>query len=219
MSRLIDLGSISAELSVRAEQVLFDTSEENTLILYSRNESVISSGKFQNISECVTENAIEDNIKIIRRSSGGSCIFSSEKQITYSLILTRSMDRNVSFETICNCLVSALEFLGVKGSYKHPNDVLVEGLKISGSAQYRSDNRMMQHGTIIIQNEQAQIERYLVRKEGSVNTTSLEDVLGRVPDRTEIKEALIKGFKGFLGNIREEELTAETIISSCRSDP
>jgi len=222
MPKLIDLGSVSAEYSVRAEEVLFRTSEENALILYSRNEPAISAGRSQNISECVTEDAKKDRIKVIRRSSGGSCIFSSQKQITYSLILTHTMDRNASFETICNCLVIALDSLGVKGEYKPPNDVLVNGLKISGSAQYRYGNRMMQHGTIILENEQKNIDRYLVKKKGSVNTTSLEDVLGHVPDRSKIKKALVQGFSGLLGKIEERTLTAheeETINVSCHSGP
>jgi len=222
MPRFIDLGSVSAEYSIHAEDVLFRTSEENTLILYSRNESVISAGKFQNISECVTADALKDHVKIVRRSSGGSCIFSSRRQMTYSLILTRLVEREVSFRTVCDCLVTALDLLGVKGEYKPPNDVLVNGLKISGSAQYRSGGRLMQHGTIIIQNEQNSIDRYLVKKEGSVRTTSLEDVLGCVPDRISIKNALMQGFTELLGNIREDVLTdreEEMINASCHSGP
>ena len=222
MPRLIDLGSVSAEYSVRAEAVLFQTSEENTLILYSRNEPVISAGKFQDISGSVTKNTVNDNIKIVRRSSGGSCIFSSSKQITYSLILTRLIDRNLSFETICGCVVAALNSLGVKGEYKPPNDVLVNDLKISGSAQYRSGDRLMQHGTLILENEQVSIDRYLVKKKDSLKTTSLKDVLGHVPDRKVIKDALVQGFTGLLGKIQEKELTPqekEMITSSCHSDP
>jgi len=221
MPRLIDLGSVSAEYSIHAEEVLFQTSEENTLILYSRNEPVISSGRFQDISVSVTENALKDNIKIIRRSSGGSCIFSSQRQITYSLIFTPLMGRSISFETICNCIVTALDSLGVKGTYKPPNDILVNGLKISGSAQYRSGDKLMQHGTIILENEQENINRYLVKKEGSVNTTSLEDILGRVPDRTAIKNALVYGFSELLGDIQERSLTdreKEMLSASCHSD-
>ena len=222
MPRLIDLGNVSAVYSVHAEEVLFRTSEENTLILYSRNEPVISAGKFQDISVSVTDNVAKDNIRIVRRSSGGSCIFSSPKQMTYSLIFAPLIDRNISFETICGCVIAALDSLGVKGIYKPPNDILVNGLKISGSAQYRSGDRLMQHGTLILKNEQASIERYLVKKKDSLGTTSLEDALGHVPDRTVIKSALIQGFTELLGKIEEGALTPsekEMINASCHSGP
>ena len=220
MSRLIDLGNVSAEYSVCAEKVLFDTAEENTLILYSRNEPVISAGRFRNIGECVTEHAFEDNIRIIRRMSGGSCIFSSPDQMTYSLILTTDMERNVSFTTICNCLIRTLGSLNVRAKYKTPNDVLVNGLKISGSAQYRRNGRMLQHGTMILRNEESNIERYLVRKEGFLKTTSLHDVLGYVPDRKTLKDAFVQGFREFLGDMKEIGLSVteeETISASCHS--
>ena len=221
MAAFIDLGTVSAEYSVAAERIIFETCTEDTLIVYSRDSDTISAGRFQNIESCVTEQAFKDNVKIVRRMSGGSCIFSSNRQITYSVILLREIDRGSSFKTICNGLVSALRELGIEGRYKEPNDVLVNGMKISGSAQYRKAGRMIQHGTVILENDQNSIDRYLVKKDISVRTTSVKDVIGRVPERNELVNALIKGFSGILGNIEKRAVNEETErkITSSLSGP
>jgi lipoate-protein ligase A len=105
---------------------------------------------------------------------------------------------NETFPIVCGGIVKALSVLGLEAEFKPINDVLVNGKKISGSAQMRKWDVVLQHGTLIVDADFGLMFRVLRTKKKKVKTqegmTSLAKELGRVPSMDEVKAAIVKGF-------------------------
>ena len=90
-----------------------------------------------------------------------------------------------------------LAHLGIKAEYKPRNDVLVNGMKISGCAQYRDRERILHHGTLILRLDSGKMDGVLkkVKERKYPRLTSVEESLGYIPDRKRIIEAFEEGFR------------------------
>ena len=214
--RFIDLGPVSPEYSVCADRALFGShrnGSDDIMLVYTRDRPAISLGRSRSIGDVK-----DTDISIVRRISGGGSIYSDPGQMTYSVILKKervSGSREDSFRVICGCLVRMFGYLGIEASHKPVNDIMVNGKKISGSAQCRSRNSIMQHGTILLKIDRDAVDRCLVSKKRSEWMTSAEDVLGYVPERSAIVEALKNGFLDIFGEMTDDVLTDdenETIV-------
>ena len=132
--------------------------------------------------------------------SGGSAIYSDQDQLVFTVVTDRSTfdDKMESYEVICGCLVGTLAHLGIKAEFKPRNDVLVNGMKISGCAQYRDRETLLHHGTLILKLNDGMMDGSLkiVKERKYPRLTSVEETLGYVPERKKIAEAFEKGFSG-----------------------
>ena len=210
--RFIDLGIVSPEYSVCADRAVFESHRsgdtENTLHIYSRDRPSISMGRFQDISD--VKNA--ESITVVRRMSGGGTIFSDPGQITYALTVHDNdlpSSREDAFGKVCSALVSMFKKLGLDTNHKPVNDILCDGRKISGSAQYRDGGSVMQHGSIILTIDTDAVEKHLAPKKRSYSgLVSVNEVLGYTPERNDIVNAMIDSFEEtFSVEIVKGELT------------
>ena len=196
---LTDQGFISPEEGLELERDLFSEGKRS-LTIYSRDRPTVSLGRFNPIDEYVDETFAERNgISVVRRMSGGSAIYSDRDQLVFTYVTGRSSFRNKkdSYRTICGCLVDTLSILGIEAEYKPVNDVLVNGRKISGCAQYRDRDTLLHHGTLILRLNPEMMDGVLrpVKDRKYPGLTSVEDALGYVPERKEILKAFGEGFR------------------------
>lgn len=159
-----DLGIVSVDNGINAESDLLNNHKHGNVdvLIYTRNEPVVSVGKFSDLSDVRNK-----NVKTVRRISGGSSIFSDENQIVYAIVFDTDLikTKELAYSVACGFIVNVLNSLGIEAEYKQPNDVTVNGYKISGSAQYRDDEKTMVHGSLILDNEES-IPDYIEMKTG-----------------------------------------------------
>jgi len=216
--RFIDLGVVTPEYSVSADRVILKSHCGNdTLLIYSRDRPCVSVGRFQKVDETVNlEYVKKNNISVVRRVSGGSNIYSDENQLTYSLVVSKDKlppSRDGSFAMICGAAVAALKELGIAAEHKPVNDILVNGKKISGGAQARSNSAVLQHGSIILDIDDSVVTSSLIdtKKRSYGGLTSVKECLGYVPSRSVIVDALISGFSEVFGPLGKEELSSKEV--------
>ena len=195
-----DHGIVSPEEGLMLEGRVF-RGREPCLILYTRDRPTVSLGRFNDVDEYVDTSFTEKNdVTIVRRISGGSAIYSDQDQLVFTVVTDRSAfaDKMDSYKVICNCLVDTLAHLGIKAEYKPRNDVLVDGMKISGCAQYRDRDTLLHHGTLILKLNERMMDGSLkrVKDRSYPRLTSVEESLGYVPERKKMAEAFEKGFSG-----------------------
>ena len=152
--RFLQHGPQEAATNMAIDESLLLTGQP-TVRLYTWQPSALSIGYFQGIHEEVDVTVCEEHgVDIVRRISGGGAVYHDAKgEITYSLVVPRNMlPSNVqeSCAVICSALVSALQKLGLDATFSPLNDVVVNGKKISGSAQTRGHGSVLQHGTLLI---------------------------------------------------------------------
>ena len=196
---ITDHGVIPPEKALKLEERLF-SKKEYGIVIYTRDRPTVSLGRFNRAEECVNTDFAEKNgITIVRRKSGGSAIYSDSGQLVFSMILPRSeFDSKMdSYKIACNCLIRTLAHLGITAEFKPRNDVLVNGKKISGCAQFRDRDTLLHHGTLILSLDSEMMDGVLrpVKERKYPGMTSVEEVLGKIPERKKIIEAFEKGFE------------------------
>ena len=196
---LTDQGFVSPEEGLELENRLL-SERKGSLTIYSRDRPVVSLGRFNPVGEYVDLNFAERNgITVIRRMSGGSAIYSDRDQLVFTFVTERTAfrDKEESYRTICGYLVDTLGSLGIDAEYKPMNDVLVNGKKISGCAQYRDRDTLLHHGTLILRLNSDMMDGVLrpVKDRKYPGLTSAEEALGYVPGRKEILKAFREGFR------------------------
>lgn len=109
-------------------------------VIYGRNQVLEN--------EINIEYCSEHKVDIVRRKSGGGCVYSDMGNIMLSYVSGRG---NVSevFDRYLTALSDALRALGVPAEKSGRNDILVEGRKISGNAFHQLPDRSIVHGTLL----------------------------------------------------------------------
>lgn len=87
-------------------------------------------------------------VRVVRRKSGGGCVYSDKGNIMVSFISRRGevsavFDRYLSSMTACLCS------LGLNAEKSGRNDILVDGRKVSGNAFHQLPDRSIVHGTLL----------------------------------------------------------------------
>ena len=90
----------------------------------------------------------EHGVDIVRRKSGGGCVYSDLGNIMVSYISRRG-DVSEVFDRYMTAMTEALRALGVPAEKSGRNDILVEGRKISGNAFHQLPDRSIVHGTLL----------------------------------------------------------------------
>ncbi|MBQ7577584.1 MAG: lipoate--protein ligase family protein [Synergistaceae bacterium] len=131
-----------------------------------QNEPAVILGRFTNIDEVNINFVRENNIKIVRRNSGGGAVYHDLGNINYSFILHDK--KNYSLKFFAGVIINALSKIGVNGvlTFNH-NDLLVNDYKFSGMAQYRRNNILLHHGTLLFDSDLSIIQKVL-RRSGKV---------------------------------------------------
>ncbi len=217
--RLVDSDLAAPAYTAACDEVMMMARHQrtipNSLHLYRRALPTVSIGYFEKVEEAVDLEAMRRRgVGLVRRVSGGSAIYTDPGQVIYSVILDNQMvpeSPNATFELICKGVIKALEHLGLVAEFKPVNDVLVSGRKISGSAQTRKWDVVLQHGTLLVDTDfEAMFEVLRPGKKGrgKDSVTSLAKELGEAPSMERVKRALLEGFSSaFDVEIIKGELT------------
>ncbi|CAB49595.1 lipoate--protein ligase family protein [Pyrococcus abyssi] len=158
--RFIPLIVARPELQMAIDEAILIARSEgkvpDTVRLYVFKPSSVTIGRFQSVRHDVDiEKARELNIPVVRRITGGGSVFHDEfGEITYSVVISDDYHpslKNIqeSYRFLAGPLVDALKDLGLNAGFSGLNDIVVNGKKISGSAQTRRKGIILQHGTFM----------------------------------------------------------------------
>ncbi|MCD6593168.1 lipoate--protein ligase family protein [Candidatus Bathyarchaeota archaeon] len=214
--RLLDTGLNDAFYNMALDEAISIARSKgiapNTIRFYRWRPPAVSIGYFQSMKEEVDIEACNRlGIDYVRRRTGGGAVYhDTEGELTYSIIVNEthrliSRDIQETYRILCSGLVLGLRQLNVPAEFRPINDIVAHGKKISGNAQTRRMNTVLQHGTILRRVNPALMFRVLkvpsekVRdkliKSIEERVASISDILKRDVSFKELKEALIKGFE------------------------
>lgn len=171
-----------------------------TLRFYGWSPPAVSLGYFQDINKEVNlRNCKALGVDIVRRPTGGKAVL-HENEITYAVVSPKGnplFPDNIlgTYKVISSCLVEALLSIGINASvaesacrqngahilkslcFSEPSrfELLVGGRKICGSAQVRTRNAFLQHGSLLLGFEPERAVRALCPEPAP----GLSDRLGR----------------------------------------
>lgn len=164
------------------EYVLYnmDIEQDDFLLFYINKPSIII-GKNQNTIEEINTDYVEDNdIIVVRRLSGGGAVYHDLNNLNFSFLTKDDGDSFNNYKKFTQPVVDALAKLGVKAELSGRNDILAEGRKVSGNAQYAIKGRMFSHGTLLFKTDIDAVASALKVKKDKIESKGIKSVRSRV---------------------------------------
>lgn len=162
------------------EYVFRSGAPDEPILLLWRNEPSVIVGRYQNtVEEINTDYIRKYDIRVVRRITGGGAVYHDLGNLNYSFIVP-TRQSTVDFSAFAAPLVQALADLGVKAELSGRNDVLVEGRKFSGCAQYHQSGRTLHHGTILFDSDLECVSQALRVKPAKIESKGVKSVRSRV---------------------------------------
>lgn len=159
--KFLKLTTTDPYCNLAVEEYLFSHTDEDVFMLW-RNARTVVIGKNQNVyAEVDLKFAEDEGIKVARRITGGGAVYHDLGNINYSYITSTDNLSSLDFETPSRAIISALSDMGIAAELGGRNDILANGKKISGNAQYTSGGRILHHGTLLFDTDTEIMERVL----------------------------------------------------------
>ena len=132
----LDLMTTDPSYNLAMEQYVFDCLPRDRMyFMLWQNDNAIIVGKYQNTISEINEEAVrERGIRVVRRLSGGGAVYHDMGNLNYSFI-TDEAEGGLRLERFTAPVVEALRSLGLNAEASGRNDILVDGRKVSGTAQ------------------------------------------------------------------------------------
>jgi lipoate-protein ligase A len=190
------------------------TSGETVLRVYAWRRPTLSLGRNQTaLGAYDAERLRSSDVAVVRRPTGGRAIL-HDREVTYSVTAPVRPDLprgglGESYARINRLLCDGLRRLGVPAEvagaggraptpgvapcFAEPvtGELVLGGRKLAGSAQWREDGALLQHGSILVDGDQSAVSRLLRRPlPPPPPPATLREALGREPEVEEVAEAL-----------------------------
>ncbi|RJQ54367.1 MAG: lipoate--protein ligase family protein [Actinobacteria bacterium] len=219
-----------------------------TLHVYGWQPEAVSLGSKQDASQALDLDRCRlEGIDAVRRPTGGRAVFHSG-DFTFSFIASSCSrippGVNESYATICRIVATALRALGVvaaTGERGRPSrrsaacfasstvaDLAVDGRKLVGGAQRWERNAFLQQNSLLVVPEPGRAFRYIrpprgksvteASEELAAEVCGLAELMGELPERARIVEALATGLEETLevaivpGELSREEIALARIL-------
>jgi lipoate-protein ligase A len=186
---------------------------ETVFSVYSWSRPTLSFGRNQPASGLYDLDRIRAaGVDVVRRPTGGRAILHN-REVTYSVTapLEDAAPLRETYARINRILQNGLSRLGVavvpatsseraaipslRPCFEAPaeGELVAQGGKLVGSAQYRDDGALLQHGSILVNDDQSSLPDFAklsAENESVPAPATLHALLGRSPDPAEVAEAM-----------------------------
>lgn len=210
------------------------TSGEAVLRVYGWSEPTLSFGRNQTARGRYDLLRIQSRgLGVVRRLTGGRTILHN-REVTYSVTAPaeRMGSLRESYERINRLLVYGLERLGVRASVEGRDrqaprpteapcfevpvagELIVDGRKLAGSAQWREGGALLQHGSILVEDDQSTVTELLVRATaGPPPPATLREALGWTPGPEHLATELFEAVRA-LEHARADPLMIDATLTT-----
>lgn len=122
--------------------------EEDIFLLWSVVPTVMIGRHQVTEIEIDSEYIKEHDVKVVRRNSGGGAVYTDKGCLQFSFITSKNVHKDI-FTNHVSKIIDALNEIGLHASFSGRNDILHEGRKFSGNAEFIHKEKMVVHGTIL----------------------------------------------------------------------
>lgn len=135
--------------NLATEEYILKNFEEDSFMLW-RNEPSIIVGKHQNtLAEINVDYVKQNNIKVVRRLSGGGAVFHDLGNLNFTFIRKGEKESLIDFRKYTEPILEVLQKLGIDARFEGRNDLTIDGKKFSGNAEHIWKSRVLHHGTLL----------------------------------------------------------------------
>jgi lipoate-protein ligase A len=213
---------------------------ETVFSVYSWARPTLSFGRHQPANGLYDVERIRAaGLDVVRRPTGGRAILHN-REITYSVTapIDGAEPLRQAYSRINRILLDGLTRLGVvaevaasgerapapsiRPCFEAPGEgeLVADGAKLVGSAQWRDGGALLQHGSILVENDQSSLNTFAAgATDDSFSSigqpATLAALLGRAPDATEVASAMFEAVRSLEDadavELAEDEIRAEAL--------
>ena len=217
---------------------------ETVFSIYSWTRPTLSFGRHQPAAGLYDVERIRSaNVDVVRRPTGGRAIL-HDHEVTYSVTapVKDAAPLRETYARINRILLDGLRRLGVDVELASPaerapapstrpcfetpgeGELVARGSKLVGSAQWRDEGALLQHGSILVDDDQSSLPSFAAAAAAAVAGTgpqsdsiprpaTLHALLGRSPEIAEVASAMFDAVRSL-----EDELATEMAEEEIRGD-
>ena len=195
------------------EHVLLRRHDALYLILW-QNDNTIVIGQNQNAEAEIDQNFVQKHgIKVARRMTGGGAVYHDLGNLNYSFIADAGDADRLTIERFTLPIVDALRNLGLNAEASGRNDIVIDGKKVSGTAQRLAGERILHHGTLLFDSDlsiAAGALRVDPEKFRAKHATSVRGRIGNIRDflRLQGRDMTLMEFWAYL----KEALAGDSLV-------
>jgi lipoyl(octanoyl) transferase len=214
--RLLDTGPLDGALNMAVDVALMErarTTGERVLRIYGWAGPTLSLGRNQAARDRYDRFQLEQRgVDVVRRPTGGRAIL-HWRELTYSVTAEAGSGSvaQATYATINEIILASLLRVGVQaeiagpGTPRHPNqdpcfaepsagEIVARTTaghgKLVGSAQFLEKGALLQHGSILLHDDQPLLVELTGEGTGQTHATSVSAALGRDVSAAEVGDAL-----------------------------
>lgn len=198
----LNLNTTNPFFNLAIDEYLLKNSEDEFLIL-GINEPSIIIGKHQVAhKETNTRYIYETGIPVIRRISGGGTVYHDRGNLNFTFILNSAEGKQVDFRKYTLPVIEFLNGIGIAAEFGGKNNLMVNGLKISGNAEHVFRRRVLHHGTLLVCADLDNLSKSLRKEQSAYNTRGVDSNPAKTLNICDIAS----------GNINIEDFRSEMLV-------
>lgn len=172
---IVESKSLDVYRNLAIEEYLMEhVTDQGPVLFLWRSDCAVVMGKNQNPwRECRLDRMRDENVPLARRISGGGTVYHDAGNLNYCVIVDRIQYKEAqAYEMVLQALAS----LGVRAEKTGKSNMSVGGLKFSGNAFCFRKGRALHHGTLLLNTDLKQLNRYLGPFLESIETHAIGSV-------------------------------------------
>ena len=183
--KIIRSNTSNPAFNLATEEFLMNSQYDNWFYLYINAPSIIV-GKHQNsLAEINVDYVKENDITVIRRTSGGGAVFHDPGNLNFTFIMKEKADETADFRKYTQPIIDVLQAMDVDAKFEGRNDMTIEGKKFSGNAKAFYNNKILQHGTLLFNSTLPNLSNALKLNPLKYSDKAVKSISSRVTNITE----------------------------------
>lgn len=154
----IDNHHTDAYFNLAAEEYLLKNFSSDVFMLWQNDSSVII-GKHQDIqAEVNLDFAHANSVKVARRYSGGGAVYHDSGNLNLTFIESSTRP---DFAKYTRQILEILDTIGIQAQADERQSIFIDGLKISGCAQFIRKDKVMFHASLLFSTDLSRLSHLL----------------------------------------------------------
>ena len=184
-------GVTDARVNLALEEYVFrhKPADDDCLLFYVNAPAIIVGRNQNTIEEIDPDVVAARGIGVVRRISGGGAVYHDLGNLNFSVMTPFVAGHFNRYDRFTGPVIDVLRALGVPAQLGGRNDILVDGRKISGNAQFATPTRMFSHGTLLLDADLDAVTAALRPKPGKVESKGVKSIRSRVANIVEFLPA------------------------------
>lgn len=177
----LETGSLDPAYNLAFEEFVLANRTKGDYLLLWQNDNTVVIGRNQNAEGEINRAFVDAHqVRVIRRMTGGGAVYHDLGNLNYSFITDADQSALRQRGHFVDPVVQALCGLGALAEASGRNDILVNGKKVSGTAQRILGNRILHHGTLLFDSNQDMVAGALQVSPDKFQTKGIQSVRSRI---------------------------------------